>query len=83
MINVKRLWRRWKAHLQDIDNVLDYPDVMFPPLPTGIDIRGQVEMDAYYEYLRKLIQCRAPFPLIDDCESAGYRPHSLEGMSDD
>jgi len=78
-----RLWRRFNAHLKDIDNYLEYPDLLAKRLPTGIDIRGEHEMELYWEYQRKLLSKRASFPLIDDVESAGWRPHSLEQPTND
>ena len=78
---LENLHRRFWAHLKDIDNHLEYPDMLSKPLPTGIDVRGEYEMELHWEYRRKLLAKRADFPLIDDCESAGWQPHALEPLN--
>jgi hypothetical protein len=55
---IKRMLRRIRAHLTDIDGALHYPVLMAPPLPMGIDVRGEVEMEAYYATMAEVLKRR-------------------------
>ncbi len=73
-----QLIRRWRRHLNDIDAHLDYPDLMAPPLPRGIDVRGEHEMELHWNYRRKILEQKKILDASRDQEAAGYKIVSLE-----
>jgi len=75
-------FNRFRAHLASIEAHIEYPDLMAPPLPCGIDCRGQLEMDHHWEYRRKILQQRNILDASRDVESAGYKPENLELFHD-
>ena len=76
MINVRNWLRSKLVH----DGMLLGHGLGYEALPEA----DQLERIPRYKHRWQLpIELQGARPLIDDCESAGYRPHSLEGMSDD
>jgi hypothetical protein len=69
-----------RNHFDDKRGALEYPTIMAKPLPKGVDVRGQYEMELHWQYRQEVLKRKNDplFPAVSDPEQAGWRPVSLE-----
>ncbi len=71
-------FNRFRAHLASIEARVEYPILMAPSLPRGLDCRGEREWELYWSYLRDVVKKKDILDASRDMESAGYKQESLE-----
>lgn len=77
---IKWIVNDFRNHFDDKRGALEYPTIMAKPLPKGVDVRGQYEMELHWQYRQKILKRlndRA-FPAVSDPDCAGWRPTPLE-----